>query len=112
MKNQKYIMGEKLQDNSAKTSGYELLAIAICNQAAEDYRKAMKDYHKTKIKPDEAKAIERFFLSQYGYDLSFGLGEVILENLQRECAAGKKGSKKPRNSNLFSCVIGEKNDRT
>lgn len=101
MENPKYVRGKNALENNSHTSGYDLLAIAICNQAAEDYRKLMKNYHKDRIKPDAAKAIERFFMSSYGYELSFGLGEVILENLQKECETGKMGVKHPRNSNLF-----------
>ena len=62
------------QDNTL--DGYDLLAIAIVNQAAEDYRLARD--------PNEILALERFFLSDWGDLLSFDKGAYILERLQKE----------------------------
>ncbi len=80
-------------------SGYERLAIAICIQAAEDFREArrqLKDPDKyVSITRGDRDAVirkanymisdvERFFLSELGQMFSFGKGEVILEKLKNE----------------------------
>lgn len=56
---------------------YEYLAMAIVEQAANDYRKQMKHHGK-------ATAIERFFRSEWGNLLCFGKADLILEKLQDE----------------------------
>ena len=81
-----------LQDDS-NLSGYELLAIAIVNQAAMDYRDELKLSMKQNCKTTGAIAIERFLQSDYGDLLSFGLGEYILETIQKEVEAGKDKKK-------------------
>ncbi len=71
-------------DNGAKVTCYELLAIAICKTAADDYARELISSDKAGEKTNGAKAIERFFLSDWGDALSFGKGAVILETLQAE----------------------------
>lgn len=65
-------------------TGYELLAIAICKQAADDYAKELKISDKTGKKTHGAFLIERFFLSDWGDLLSFGQGQVIIEKVQAD----------------------------
>ena len=71
-------------ENGAKVTGYELLAIAVCKAAAEDYARELKKSDKAGAKTNAAKAIERFFLSDWGELLSFGKGELIIELLQKK----------------------------
>lgn len=74
--------GKNVFDNNITLNGYQQLAIAIVSVAAEDYRKeALKSKHKTY----EALAIERFFESDYGELLTFGMASTILEKLRKEC---------------------------
>lgn len=75
--------------------GYEALAIAITTRAAEDYRKAFKQFIKRGEKPYEMYSIERFFLSNYGDAICFGYGNVILEKLQKECLEDARIKTKP-----------------
>ena len=67
---------------------YETLAIAIVRAAVADYRKELKRSKKEGYKTGEAKAIERFFLSEYGDLLTFGKGKVIMKQIQKECGFG------------------------
>lgn len=70
--------------------GYDRLAVGIVQLAAQDYRiirKCMRsrinDYERATL--DEArKEIERFFLSDYGDMLCYGMAKKILEELRRE----------------------------
>ena len=71
---------------------YEGLAIGIIAQAASDYRRAQWRYRQAKKDSDEQlrvigdiRALERFFRSEWGNALAFGKGEIILEELKKEC---------------------------
>lgn len=57
--------------------GYEYLAIAIVEQAANDYRSQIKRH-------GEAPAIEKFFRSDWGNLLCFGKASLVLEKLKNE----------------------------
>ena len=61
--------------NDSFDDNYNLLAQAIVELAANDYRE---------LRRNERENIERFFLSEYGDLLCHGLGEVILEKLKEE----------------------------
>ena len=63
-------------------TGYDMLAIAICGQAAKDYRIEIRKSVKCGEKTMGAKKIEKFFLSEYGDLLSFGQGNQIIKRLQ------------------------------
>ena len=76
----------KYLENGVKVSGYELLAIAVCKAAADDYARKLKKSDKAGKKTEGAKAIERFFLSEWGELLSFSKGELILELLREKHA--------------------------
>ena len=65
--------------------GYKYLAIAIVQQAAQDYRRKMK---KRGTAPD----IVKFFKSEWGNLLCFGKADLILEKLKDE---GKKPCGRP-----------------
>lgn len=82
---------KSLFNNNTTLNGYELLAIAIVNQAAEDYRNELKLSDKQGAKTQGAYVLERFFLSDYGDLLCFGMGELILEKLQKESITGRVG---------------------
>ena len=66
-------------------SGWELLAIAVVQRTADDYRKAIKQARRTGKRPVGVRAIERFFKSEYGNLLTFGHGEEIWRKLKKEC---------------------------
>ena len=75
---------------------YERLAIGIVTQAAEDYRRAQLRFRRAKPDSDDQlhaigdiRVLERFFRSEWGNALAFGKGEIILEELKKEC--GKYG---------------------
>lgn len=76
----------KYIENGAKVTGYELLAIAICKAAADDYERELRLSDKQGEKTKGAEAIERFFLGDWGEMLSFGKGELILELLREKHA--------------------------
>ena len=69
------------------------LANAVVELAASDYRSyrkkvnrdwdTMEDYEK-KVYTSKIAELEKFFVSPYGMFLSRGLGDVILEKLQKE----------------------------
>lgn len=63
---------------------YDRLAIAICEQAANDYRKELLVELETGVKTSEAEKIEKFFFSDRGYIFSFGLGDFIIQELRKE----------------------------
>lgn len=75
------------------TTGWELLAIAICQTAVDDYEKELAISEKTGIKTYGAADIERFFASDWGYMLSFGAGEIILEKIRKERRPSSKRKK-------------------
>lgn len=70
-------------------TAYENLANAIIVQAANDYRKALRDL-KTNPKYEPAqntvKEVERFFLSDWCAELSSVGGETLIRMLKAEVA--------------------------
>lgn len=82
--------GRNLFSGNSRITGYELLAIAIVNQAAADYRKELKISNRHNCKTQEAINIERFFNSDYGDLLCFGMADLILEKLRKEQKAPKR----------------------
>ena len=89
-KNDPISFGKLIFENSPDLNGYQLLAMAVVNQAAEDYRNELKISGRQGEKTYGALALERFFLSEWGDLLSFGMGEVILEKLQKEFKPRRK----------------------
>lgn len=71
-------------------TGYDMLAIAICGQAAKDYRIEIRKSVECGEKTMEAKKIEKFFLSEYVNLLSFGQGKQIIKRLQRNAAGVRR----------------------
>ena len=74
-----------------RMTGYELLAIAILNQAVKDYRvyrKQLESEYMTEIELTYVEnaiiELEEFFLSEYGQLLSKGLGVDIVARLRTE----------------------------
>ena len=68
--------------NDSFDDNYNLLAQAIVELAANDYRELrMNERYSKQWRVHE---IERFFLSEYGDLLCHDLGEVILEKLKAE----------------------------
>ena len=68
--------------NDSFDDNYNLLAQAIVELAANDYRELrMNERYSKQWRVHE---IERFFLSEYGDLLCHDLGEVILEKLRAE----------------------------
>lgn len=63
----------------------DVLCQAIVSKAVEDYRNAMNDNRKQK-----ARALERWFLSDWGQCLSNCNGELIVERLRNESVADRK----------------------
>ena len=72
---------------------YYNLANTVIKLAASDYRSyrkkvnrdwgKMEDYEK-RVYTSKISELEKFFISPYGMFLSRGLGDVILEKLQKE----------------------------
>ena len=62
----------------------------MCEKAADDYRGLLKAFGREKDEKEleklrySMKAIEEFFLSEYGMLLSFGRGGDIIKYLQKE----------------------------
>lgn len=85
---------------------YQNLANAIIRLAAKDYRRyrrkverdwdTMSEYDK-KLLTGKIKQLENFFASGYGMFLSGGLGDVILEKLQKEFEGGENNGEHHRN---------------
>ena len=71
-------------NNHNSIDGYQILATEIMKMAAEDYRNALIASKKEKVKTREAYLLERFFRSEYGQLLSMGLGQYIIERIQKE----------------------------
>ena len=94
-KNDPISFGKNLFSNNSSLNGYELLAMAVVNQAAEDYRRALKSSALHGGKTTDAIALERFFLSEWGDLLCFGMGDLILEKLQKEFESGNRIKTKP-----------------
>lgn len=69
--------------------GYEELRCAIVLQAVKDYRKALK-YGK----PHEAKALEKWFLSEWGQLLSRDNGAYIIEKVKQDVKGGAHNGRK------------------
>ena len=69
--------------------GYALLAIKVVRYAANDYKKELIKSKKDGVKTREAYRLERFFRSEYGQMLSFGMGEYIIEQIQKEVEKSK-----------------------
>lgn len=80
VRNDPISFGKNVFENNTTLDGYELLCIAVTNQAAEDYRRVLK----RGINSPEAIALEKWFLSDWGDLYCFGMGDVILEKLQKE----------------------------
>jgi len=72
--------------NDSFDDNYNLLAQAIVELAANDYRELRRDERENECYSTQRRVheIERFFLSEYGDLLFHDLGEVILEKLQAE----------------------------
>ena len=69
-------------------TGYEQLANAIIEQAADDYRKAARKIRRyTDHEPARAelRELERFFHSEWFCVLTETDGDYILRRLQKEC---------------------------
>ena len=68
--------------NDSFDDNYNLLAQAIVELTANDYRELRRNERYSK--QWRVHEIERFFLSEYGDLLCHDLGEVILEKLRAE----------------------------
>lgn len=68
----------------------ELLA-AIDKQAMRDYETALREGEK-----DKAKALERWFLSEWGQQLTLNHGEIIIEQCKKKVAAQPKRARRRR----------------
>ena len=78
--------------------GYIQLAIAVCQQAAEDYKTEYKRYLKHGVKTKRFRELEHWFQYGWGKHYSFGKGALILKMLREEVDAQRKrgrGSDRP-----------------
>ncbi len=89
-KNDPFSFGKNIYENNTTLNGYELLAMAVVYQAADDYRTELRRSEKEGKKTYGALALERFFLSDWGDLLCFGAGEIVLQKLQKEFELGRK----------------------
>ena len=74
--------------------GYELLAIAIIQQAVNDYRLALKGNNAANINK-----LERFFLSEWGQLLSHDTGAEIIRLTKKQAAETPQVGKKQFHKN-------------
>lgn len=70
--------------NDSFDDNYNLLAQAIVELTANDYRELRRNERENECYQRRVHEIERFFLSEYGDLLCHDLGEVILEKLRAE----------------------------
>lgn len=63
--------------------GYENLRVAIVSLAVKDLKNAMRRSERMGRKCDRQKALERWFLSEWGQALSGGNGEEIIRRCDR-----------------------------
>ena len=63
--------------------GYENLRVAIVSLAVKDLKNAMRRSERLGRKSDRQKALERWFLSEWGQALSGGNGEEIIKRCEK-----------------------------
>lgn len=79
-------MDERKQYTVVRTTdGYENVRVVIVKQAVDDYRRALAHN-----KHYEAKALERWFLSEWGEMLCGGNGAYIIDKVKKQVKGKRK----------------------
>ena len=73
-----------MEENVVVTN-YEYLTIAILQQAAKDYRSALKRKNKKQIA-----RLEKWFLGDWAQLLSNDMGEIIIEKCRKQVGENKR----------------------
>lgn len=68
-----------MESKKISNTGIINLTVAIVKSVADDYRKALKNNQKQKIKD-----LEKWFTSEYGELLCNGKGEYIMNTIRNE----------------------------